>query len=47
MSLEEGDERGEQHRVTRPAPEFICPDSGQAEEPLRPALVAERCRKGG
>ena len=45
MSLEKADQRGEQSRVIRPAPEFVRPNSSQVEEPLRPALVAKRCRK--
>jgi len=47
MGLEECNERRKEDRIVRPAPELICPDSGQVEEPLRPALVAKRCRKRG
>jgi hypothetical protein len=47
MRFEKGDQRDEQDWVVRPAPQFIRPDSGQVEEPLRPALVAKRCRKRG
>jgi two-component system, cell cycle response regulator DivK len=47
MGFEEGDQRGQQHRVVRPTPEFIRPDSSQRKEPLRPTLVNERCRERG
>ena len=47
MRFEEAKQRGEQRRVAGPARELIRPDSGQVEEPLRPAFVAERCRKRG
>lgn len=47
MRFEEGDERREQHRVGRPVPELIRPDSGQVEEPPRPPIVAKRCGKRG
>ena len=47
MRLEEGDERCKQLRIARPAAEFIRPDSGQFEEPLRPTVVEQRCRKRG
>ena len=30
-----------------PGAQFICLDSGQIEEPLRPAFVGQRCRKRG
>jgi len=47
VRLEECDQCRKQYRVVRPAPKFICPNSGQVEEPLRPPLVAKRCRKSG
>jgi two-component system cell cycle response regulator DivK len=45
VRLEESDERREQRRLVRPAPELIRPDSSQREEPLGPTLVTERCSK--
>jgi hypothetical protein len=47
MGFEKGNQRRKQDWVVRPAPKLICPDSGQVEEPLRPTLVAKRCRKSG
>jgi hypothetical protein len=47
MRLKEGNERRKQHGIGRPFPQFGCPDSGQIEEPLRPPIVAKRCRKRG
>jgi hypothetical protein len=47
MGFEEAEQRREQYRVIRLAAKLICPDSGQVEEPSRPALVAKRCRKCG
>ena len=47
MRLEKADQRRQQHRVVRPSPQIICPNSGQFEEPPGPALVGKRCRKGG
>ena len=47
MRFEEAEQRGEQRRLAGPGPQLICPDSGQVEEPLRPTLVAERCRERG
>ena len=47
MRFEEAQQRGEQRGFARLRPQLICPDSGQVEEPLRPPLVAERCRKRG
>ena len=43
MRLEERDQRREQYRVARAAPQLIRPDSGQREEPLPPPFVAKRC----
>jgi len=42
--LQEPEHRGKQLWVARLALQFIRPDSGQVEEPLRPTFVAERCR---
>jgi hypothetical protein len=47
MRLEKGDERGKQHGIGRSFPQLDRPDSGQVEEPLRPPIVAKRCRKRG
>ena len=47
MRFQKRDQRRKQHRVVRPAPKLICPNSGQVEEPLRPPLVPKRCRKSG
>ena len=47
VRLEEAQQRGEKRRIARSAPKLVCPDSGQVEEPLRPAFVAKRCRKRG
>jgi hypothetical protein len=47
MRFEEGDQRGQQHRVGGAPPKLIRPDSGQVEEALRPPLVTKRCRQRG
>ena len=47
VRFEKANERGEQRRVARLALQLVCPDSGQVEEPLRPTLLPERCRKRG
>ena len=47
VRFEEAQQRREQRRLGRPRPKLVRPDSGQVEEPLRPPLVAERCRKRG
>ena len=47
MRLEEGDEADEQCRLARAAPELVCLDSGQCEEPLRPPFVGNCRRKCG
>ena len=47
VRLEKADQGREQGRIGRPAPELICPDSGQVQEPPGPAFVTKRCRKGG
>jgi len=47
VGFEETQKRGEKRGIAEPAPEFVGPDSGQIEEPLRPSLVAERCRQRG
>ena len=45
MRFEEGDQTGEQGRFTGPAPELVCLDSGQVEEPPRPPLGAKSYSK--
>ena len=47
MRLEEADEGRKQCRFTRPGPKLVCPDPGQVDEPVGPALVTKRCRKCG
>jgi two-component system cell cycle response regulator DivK len=47
MRLQETQHFGEQRRVGRSGAELISPDSGQIEEPLRPAFGTKRCRKRG
>ena len=47
MRFEEPQQRGKDRRIVRLGAKLVCPDSGQIEEPLRPSLVAERCRKRG
>ncbi len=47
MRFEEPQQRGKDLRIVRLGTKLVCPDSGQIEEPLRPSLVAERCRKRG
>ena len=47
MRFQEAEQGGEQDGIIRPSPQFVRPDSGQVEEPLRPTLVTERCRQGG
>jgi hypothetical protein len=42
MRFEKADQRGKKRRLARPKPKLVRPDSGQVEEALRPALVAER-----
>jgi len=46
VRFEESDQRREQHRVIRPQPKLVCPDSGQVEEPASPPLVGKRCSQG-
>ncbi len=43
MRLEKGDQRHQQKRIAGPRAQFICPDSGQVKEALRPPFVAKRC----
>ena len=47
MRLQKGDQGAEERRLPSSAAKLVCPDSGQVEEALRPALVAKRCRKRG
>ena len=47
MRLKEGDQRRKQSRIASLAPKLVCPDSGQIQEPLGPAVVRKRCRKRG
>jgi len=47
MGFEEADERREKRGIGRSGPQLLCPDSGQVEEPMCPAIVPERCRKRG
>ena len=47
MRFEKPQQRGKKRRLARSGAKLVCPDSGQIEEPLRPPLVAERCRKRG
>ena len=39
MSLEKPDESREQGRIGRAAPQLVCPDSGQVQEPQRAPFV--------
>ena len=45
VRLEKTQHRGKERRIAEPAPQFLSPDSGQIEEPLRPTFVPERCGK--
>jgi two-component system cell cycle response regulator DivK len=47
MRFEEADHRRQKLRIGGVFPQLFRPDSGQVEEPLRPAGIAERCRKCG
>jgi hypothetical protein len=47
IRLEKGDHRGEQPGIGGARSKLVRPNSGQVEQALRPALVAERCRKRG
>ena len=47
MPLEEAEERCQQLWLPRASAKLVSPDSGQVEEPLRPTLIAERCRQRG
>jgi hypothetical protein len=44
IGFEETDERGEEASLADTPAKFICPDSGQVDEPLSPARVTKRCR---
>jgi len=43
MRFEETQQAREERRIAGAEPQLVSPDSGQVEEPLRPALRAERC----
>ena len=47
MRFQKAQQRREQARLARSSPELVGPDSGQVDEPLCPAVVTKRCRKGG
>ena len=47
MRLEESQSGREQRRVAGPAPQLLCLDSGQCEEPLRAPFVGNRRPKRG
>ena len=47
MRFEEPQQRAEKRRIVKPTPKLVRPDSGQVEEPLRPAVLTKRCRKRG
>jgi len=47
VRFEKAEQGGEQRRVAGSRAQFVSPDSGQIEEPMRPSLVAERCRQRG
>ena len=47
MRFQEAKHGGEKRRFAEPGPQLLSPDSGQIEEPLRPTLIAERCRQRG
>jgi two-component system cell cycle response regulator DivK len=47
VRFEEAQQRGQQRGVGCPNPQFVSPDSGQINEPLRPPVVTKRCRKCG
>lgn len=47
VGLEEAQQRGEKRGIGRSGAQLVCPDSGQVEEPMCPAVVPERCRKRG
>jgi hypothetical protein len=42
VTLEEAQQSGEERRIGGTSAQLVSPDSGQVEEALRPALVAER-----
>jgi len=46
MRFEKAQERAKQRRIGGSRPQLVSPDSGQLDEPLRPASVTKRCRKG-
>ena len=47
MRLQETQERSKKRGFAGSAAKLIRPNSGQVEQSLRPAVVAERCRKRG
>jgi two-component system cell cycle response regulator DivK len=47
VRFEEDDQGGEKLRIAGPAAQFVCPDSGQGEEPLGAPFVGNhRCKSG-
>lgn len=47
MGFEEAKQRREEHGFAGAGFQLLRPDSGQSDEPLRPAGFAKRCRKSG
>jgi hypothetical protein len=47
MRFEETDKRREKRRLACPLAKLNCLDSGQVQDPVRPAFVDERCSKRG
>ena len=47
MAFEEPQQGRQEHRLARPCSQFVRPDSGQGDEPLRPSTITKRCRKSG
>ena len=45
VRFQETEERRQQLRLPGTSAQFVSPDSGQVEKPLRPTLVTERCAK--
>ena len=47
VAFQKGNQAYEKRRVAGAAPELVCLDSGQCEEPLRPPFVGNCRRKCG
>ncbi len=47
MILKKGNDGCQQSWFVRPVPQFVCPDSGQVEEPLGAAFVGQHRRERG